>query len=149
MNSGIYCIDAGNQGFSLQGGQTLTGDNVLIYMKSGDVSWTSGGIHLSAIQSTDPITGEAYVYNGLLLYLASGNCSDVSITGNGTSSFIGTILAPCSNVKLAGGSSSGTTFNNQIISDTITLTGNNALTIVYNASQQWQPPTPPTVEMTQ
>jgi Tfp pilus assembly protein PilX len=149
MESGIYCIDAGNQGFSLQGGQTLTGDNVLIYMKSGGVSWTSGGIHLSAIQATDPNTGEPFVYNGLLLYLAPGNCSDVSITGNGTSSFIGTILAPCSNVKLAGGSSSGTAFNNQIISDTITLSGSNDLTIIFEASQQWQPPIPPAVEMTE
>jgi hypothetical protein len=143
MNPGIYCIDAGNQGFSLQGGQTLTGDNVLIYMKSGDVSWTSGGIHLSAIADT------TYTYGGLLLYLDPANCSQVSITGNGTSSFIGTILAPCSNVKLAGGSSSGTTFNNQIISDTITLSGSNSLTINFNATQQWQPPTLPAIELTQ
>jgi Putative Flp pilus-assembly TadE/G-like len=149
MDPGIYCIDAGNQGFSLQGGQTLTGNNVLIYMKSGGVSWSSGGTHLSAIQATDPDTGEPYVYNGLLLYLAPGNCSDVSITGNGDQSFIGTILAPCSNVKLTGNSSSGTTFNNQIISDTITLTGSQALTIVFDASQQWQPPIPPAIEVTQ
>jgi hypothetical protein len=49
MNPGVYCIDAGNQSFSLTGGQTLTGTDVLIYMKSGSVSWSSGGIHLSAM----------------------------------------------------------------------------------------------------
>jgi Flp pilus assembly protein TadG len=143
MNPGVYCIDAGNQGFTLTGGQTLTGTNVLIYMKSGNVSWSSGGIHLSAMSGMDP------ALDGLLLYVAPGNCSDVSITGNGTSSYTGTILAPCSNVKLAGGSSTGNVLENQIIADTITLTGSNTLNINFNASQQWQPPVPPAIEVNQ
>ena len=145
MNPGVYCIDAGNQGFSLSGGQTLTGSNVLIYMKSGNVNWTSGGVQLSAMQGVNPN------YDGLLLYLAQGNCSDVSITGNGTSRYVGTILAPCSLVKLAGGSSTGNQniLENQIIADRIQLTGSNTLTINYNAQQQWQPPVPPAIEMNQ
>jgi hypothetical protein len=144
MNPGIYCIAAGTHSFSLQGGQTLSGSNVLIYMISGDVSWTSGGIHLSAMKNVNPN------YDGLLLYLAPGNCSDVSITGNGASSYVGTILAPCSNVKLAGGSSTGNQniLENQIIADTITLTGSNTLNINFNATEQWQPPIPPTLQMT-
>jgi Flp pilus assembly protein TadG len=145
MNPGVYCIDAGNRGFSLQGGQTLTGNNVLIYMISGDISWTSGGIQLSAMQGVNAD------YDGLLLYLAPGNCSNVSITGNGSSHYVGTVLAPCSNVKLAGGSSTGNVnvLENQIIADTITLTGSNTLNINFNASQQWQPPVPPAIEMNQ
>jgi hypothetical protein len=145
MNPGVYCIDAGNQGFSLSGGQTLTGANVLIYMTSGNVSWTSGGIQLTAMQGVNPM------YDGLLLYLASGNCSDVSITGNGTSRYVGTVLAPCSNVKLAGGSSTGNqnVLENQIIADTLTLTGSNTLNINFNAQQQWQPPMPPEIELSQ
>jgi len=143
MNPGVYCIDGRNQGFSLSGGQTLTGSNVLIYMISGNVSWSSGGIHLSAMDGLDP------ALDGLLLYLAPGNCKDVSITGNGTSSYTGTILAPCSNVKLAGGSSTGNVLENQIIADTITLTGGNTLNINFNTRQQWQPPVPPAIEMNQ
>ena len=145
MNPGIYCINAGNQGFSLSGGQTLTGSNVLIYMKSGNVNWTSGGIRLAAMQGVSP------EYDGLLLYLAPGNCSNVSITGNGTSRYVGTILAPCSLIKLAGGSSTGNqnVLENQIIADLIQLTGSNSLNINYNAQQQWQPPVPPANEMTQ
>lgn len=143
MNPGIYCINAGNQGFSLSGGQTLTGSNVLIYMKSGNVNWTSGGVQLSAMQNVNPD------YDGLLLYMGQGNCSDVSITGNGTSRYVGTILAPCSLVKLAGGSSTGNQniLENQIIADEIQLTGSNSLNINYNAQQQWQPPVPPAIEM--
>ena len=145
MKPGIYCIDAGNQGFSLSGGQTLTGNNVLIYMKSGNVNWTSGGVQLSAMQNVNAN------YDGLLLYLAQGNCSDVSITGNGTSRYVGTILAPCSLVKLAGGSSTGNQniLENQIIADQIQLTGSNTLNINYNAQQQWQPPVPPAIEINQ
>ena len=145
MNPGIYCINAGNQSFSLSGGQTLSGSNVLIYMISGNVNWTSGGVQLSAMQGVNP------EYDGLLLYLAPGNCSDVSITGNGTSRYVGTILAPCSLVKLAGGSSTGNqnVLENQIISDRIQLTGSNTLNINYNAQQQWQPPVPPAIEITQ
>ena len=145
MNPGIYCIDAGNQGFSLSGGQTLTGSNVLIYMKSGDVNWTSGGIQISAMQGVNPD------YDGLLLYLAQGNCDDVSITGNGTSRYVGTILAPCSLVKLAGGSSTGNQniLENQIIADEVQLSGSNSLNINYNAQQQWQPPVPPAIEINQ
>ena len=143
MNPGVYCIDARNHGFNLTGGQTLTGNNVLIYMISGDVDWSSGGIHLSAMDGVSPLL------DGLLLYLAPGNCSDVSITGNGTSNYTGTILAPCSNVKLAGGSSTGNVLENQIIADAITLTGGNTLNINFNARQQWQPPIPPAIEMNQ
>jgi hypothetical protein len=143
MSPGVYCIDAGNQGFTLTGGQTLTGNNVFIYMKSGNVSWSSGGIHLSAMTDINP------ELDGLLLYLASGNCSSVSITGNGTSSYSGTVLAPCSNVKLAGGSSTGNVLENQIIADTITLTGSNTLNINFNASKQWQPPVPPKIQINQ
>jgi Flp pilus assembly protein TadG len=145
MNPGIYCIDAGNQGFSLSGGQTLTGNNILIYMKSGNINWTSGGVQLTAMQGVNPD------YDGLLLYLAQGNCSNVSITGNGTSRYVGTILAPCSLVKLAGGSSTGNqnVLENQIIADEINLTGSNSLNINYNAQQQWQPPVPPAIEMNQ
>jgi hypothetical protein len=145
MNPGIYCINAGNQSFSLSGGQTLTGSNVLIYMISGDINWTSGGVQLSAMQ------GVSEEYDGLLLYMAQGNCNGVSITGNGTSRYVGTILAPCSLVKLAGGSSTGNQniLENQIIADTIQLTGSNSLNINYNARQQWQPPVPPAIEMNQ
>jgi Flp pilus assembly protein TadG len=145
MNPGIYCVDAGNQGFSLSGGQTLTGSNVLIYMKSGDINWTSGGVQLSAMQGVNPS------YDGLLLYLAQGNCDSVSISGNGTSRYVGTILAPCSLVKLTGGSSTGNQniLENQIIADMVQLSGSNSLNINYNAQQQWQPPVPPAIEMNQ
>jgi hypothetical protein len=147
MQSGVYCISAGNGSFSLHGGQTLTGTGVTIWMKSGSVDWTSGGVNLTAI--SDP----SNLLHGLLLYMSGTdpykNCDVVKISGNGDSSFVGTVLTPCSLVTLSGGSSGGTTLQNQIIADKVNITGNNELTINYVADQQWQPPIPPTIQMNQ
>jgi hypothetical protein len=145
MQPGIYCIDIGTHTFSLSGGRVLSGSNVLIYMKNGGVSWTSGEIHLSAPQGVNPN------YDGLLLYMAPGNCQDVSITGNGGSSFVGTIMAPCSTVKVAGSSSAGNVgvLENQIVAGNIALTGGADLIINFNAKEQWQPPVPPAIEINQ
>lgn len=142
LQSGIYCLDTTNHGFVLNAGQQLIGNGVVIYMKSGKVSWSSGEVHLSAPSELP--------YKGLLLYMPykdPTNCSDVTINGNGTSTFTGSILAPCSNVKLTGGSG-GTGYNNQIIADTITLSGGTDIKINYDSDQQWQPPKFPTVELT-
>lgn len=145
MKPGIYCIDIGTHTFSLSGGQVLSGSNVLIYMKNGGVSWTSGEIHLSAPQGVNEN------YDGLLLYMAPGNCQEVSITGNGGSSFVGTIMAPCSDVKVAGSSSAGNVgiLENQIVAGNLALTGGADLIINFNAKRQWQPPIPPEIQMNQ
>jgi Flp pilus assembly protein TadG len=140
MDPGTYCINAGNQGFTLTGGQVLNGNNVLIYMLSGNVSWSSGGVNLSA-----PGAGSG-TYQGLLLYMDPSNCSQITINGNGTSTFTGSILAPCSNVKLTGGAG-GAGYNNQIIADTVTLSGNNNIVINYKADQNWQPPQSPVIRL--
>jgi Tfp pilus assembly protein PilX len=142
LQPGIYCLDTKNHGFTLNAGQELVGNGIVIYMLSGKVSWSSGGVHLSA-PTTKP-------YPGLLLYVSyknPSNCSEVTLNGNGTSTFVGSILAPCSNVKLTGGSG-GSGYNNQIIADTITLSGNTNIVINFDANKQWKPPTYPTVELT-
>lgn len=141
LQPGVYCLDTKNHGFTLNGGQELTGNGVVIIMLSGVVSWNSGAVHLTA-PTTEP-------YPGLLLsmsYENPKNCSDVTLNGNGTSTFVGSILAPCSNVKLNGGSG-GSGYNNQIIADTITLSGNTDIVINFDPNKQWKPPTYPTVEL--
>lgn len=150
MNPGIYCINIGNHDFSLTGGTELNGDGVLIYMMSGGISWTSGSYHLKAIYGKYS-DGTDFPYNGLVLAMAPGNCNNVDIEGNGSDTFIGTILAPCSQVKLTGSSSSGVpqSFNNQIIADTISVSGGAGLVINYDASLQWIPPKQPFVEENQ
>jgi hypothetical protein len=141
MDSGTYCIDAGNQSFSLTGGEKLNSDTggVLIKMTSGNVSWTSGTFNLSAESSG--------YYKGLLLYLPDpGNCSNVKINAGGVSTFSGTILAACSNVSIEGGASASG-YQNQVIADTVSLSGNSNIVINYDSGQQWVPPSPPILEL--
>lgn len=141
LQSGIYCLDTTNHGFVLNAGRQLIGNGIVIYMLSGKVSWSSGEVHLSA-----PSEGP---YDGLLLYLPHKdptNCSEVTLNGNGSSTFTGSILAPCSNVKLTGGSG-GSGYNNQIIADTVYLSGNTNIVINYDANKQWNAPTYPKLEL--
>lgn len=141
MQPGVYCLDTKNHGFSLQSGQELTGNGVVIIMLSGNVNWNSGSVTLTA-PTTEP-------YKGLLLYMSyenPENCSDITLNGNGNSTFSGSILAPCSDVKITG-SAGGSGYNNQIIAKTIYIAGNADITINFDANKQWKPPTYPTVEL--
>ncbi len=139
LTPGIYCIDVSN-GFNVTGGTSVNGSGVLIYMMSGGVNWNANTA-LSA--STDPNNQ----FQGLLLALAPGNNKSIDIQGSGSSTFTGTILAPESLVKLAGSSGSATELYNQVIANKISVTGGAGLVINYQASEQWQPPIPPAIEM--
>jgi Flp pilus assembly protein TadG len=141
LNPGTYCINASN-GFNVTGGTTVHGSGVLIYMISGGVNWNANTT-LSA--NTDPNSP----FEGLLLALAPLNSQSVNLQGNGTSTFTGTILAPESEVKLAGSQDSATVLYNQVIANKVSVTGGAGLVINYQANQQWQPPVPPAIEMNQ
>jgi Flp pilus assembly protein TadG len=138
LNSGIYCV-GGN--FRLNGGDTLSGDGVVIRVNNGDVRWNGGAeIHLSA-----PTSGP---FAGLLLFLPEGNTNVVVINGNSSSSFTGTILAPSADISIEG-TGGVTGLNCQVIGYTVDLTGTSATTINYNAGQNYWPPEPPAVQLVQ
>jgi hypothetical protein len=141
LKPGIYCINVSN-GFNLSGGTQVHGSGVLIYMINGGVNWNSDSALSASTDPNDP-------FQGLLLAMAPGNIQSVDIQGNGSSTFTGTILAPESLVKLAGGSGTTTELYNQVIANQITVTGGAGLDINYQANQQWQPPVPPEIQMNQ
>lgn len=140
LQSGVYCVDAGNQNFRLNAGDTLIGNNVVIYMITGGVTWNGQ----ATVRLDAPDNGP---YKGLLLFVAPTNTNPVSINGGGDSKIVGTILAPSSECSvLGGGGQDG--LQTQIICNDIKLSGNSDTTIVYNSDQQYQPPTLPVVELT-
>lgn len=147
LNGGVYCV---NGDFRVNGGDTLTGSEVLIVMKSGDISFNGGAtIQLSGIPG--PRTDDNQL-GGLLFYVpmpTNGNCpsNTVTINGNSASGFEGTILAPCSDVSITGTGGSG--LQGQIIGYTVDLAGTSSTTIIYNEDQNWQAPVPPQIELTQ
>jgi hypothetical protein len=138
LQSGIYCVD-GN--FQINGGDTLIGNDVVIYMMTGFIKWNGG----ATIKLNAPDSGD---YKGLLIYLPPTNTNTVTINGNGDSEIIGSIWAPGSQVIVeGGGGASG--LECQIIGDTVKLSGSSATTIDFKADLNYQPPIPPSIELSQ
>ncbi|MFT3895219.1 MAG: pilus assembly protein TadG-related protein [Anaerolineales bacterium] len=138
LQPGIYCVD-GN--FSINGGDTLIGDDVVIYLKTGTLKWNGGAtIRLNAPDSGD--------LKGLLIYQPPTNTNSVTINGNGDSAIVGSIWAPGAQVVVeGGGGASG--LECQIIGDTVKLSGSSATTIDFKADLNYQPPIPPSIELSQ
>lgn len=139
LQSGVYCVSNGN--FQINGGDTLTGHDVTIYIINGFVKWNGGAtINLDA-----PDRGP---YAGLLLYLPPTNTSPVSVNGNGDSHIVGSIFAPSSEITvLGGGGQNG--LQCQFVGDTVDLTGASDTIIDYRTTLTYQPPIPPAVELKQ
>jgi Flp pilus assembly protein TadG len=139
LQSGTYCVSNGN--FQINGGDTLIGTDVTIYMINGFVKWNGG----ATIKLDAPDSGP---YAGLLLYLPPTNRNDVTVNGNGDSHIVGSIWAPGSQIIVqGGGGQSG--LQCQFVGDTVVLNGGSTTNIDYQARLTYQPPIPPAIEMTQ
>jgi hypothetical protein len=141
LQSGIYCV---NGDFRLNGGDSLTGIGVVIRMApSSVVNWNGGAtVHLEA-----PTEG---AFPGLLLYVpSSSSCpaSTITLNGNSASTIVGTIFAPCADIKVDGTGDSG--IEGQVIGYTVDLSGNSANSIHYDDSKKFEALTLPAIELTQ
>jgi hypothetical protein len=144
LRKGIYCLE---DGINLGAGWNITTDlngntvhdptteGVFFFISGGDVEFNGNAYaFLHAISSNTNSNWQPEWFN-LLMYIP--NAADVHITGGSGSTFTGTILAPKSVVTLQGStdnSGGDVTLDAQIIADIIKITGNTALTIVYNES---------------
>lgn len=138
LQSGIYCVDGD---FRVNGGDSLTGDGVVIRMDDGVVSWNGG----ATIKLTAPTEGP---FSGLLMYLpSSSNCSTVTLNGNSDSVVVGSILAPCSEINVEGTGDSG--IEGQVIGYTVNLSGNSGTNIHYVDELNWDALTLPNVNLNQ
>ncbi len=135
---GMYCVDS----FDLHSGDTVNGDEVIIVVRTGTVTWNGG----ANINLTAPTSGD---FKGLLIYVPYENGSTVTIAGNFNSTFTGTILAPASECKLLGTSGSVGQLSSQVICYTVYIGGESATNITYNAGNLWQAPVPPSIELSQ
>jgi len=142
LSGGIYCV---NGDFRMNGGDTLTGDEVLIVMQSGDVSFNGGAtIQLTGLPGPQSETNQL---GGLLFYMPMSNSGTITLNGNSDSYFEGTILAPAANISIEGTGDQG--ISGQIIGYTVDFTGTSGSTIIYNDAQNWDAPTSPQIELTQ
>jgi hypothetical protein len=136
MASGMYCI-YGNKGFTSNGG-SITGIDIFIYMEDGD--FNLGGntlVQLSAVEPPntliDPSDND---WAGMLLFVDPNNTNPITIAGASNTLYSGTIYAPSSLVTLAGG---GTTMgiNAQVIGETVKVSGNADINIIYDESKNF------------
>ena len=142
LNGGTYCV---HNDFSVQGGETLIGHNVIIIMVDGDVTF-NGGATIELSGPAGPQTNEN-PYGGLFLYMPMSNTGTININGNSESGFTGTILAPAADVTINGTGGNG--IHGQIIGYTVDLSGTSNTSIVYNNDENWDAPVPPQIQLSQ
>ncbi len=136
LNPGLYCV---NGNFRLNGNDTLTGSEVVIFMESGDIHWNgNGALHLSA-----PTSGP---FKGLLIYFPLSNTSEIRINGTSDQSWTGTILAPASPIVLLGTADSDA-YHSQMIGYTVEFGGTFDGIIRYNDEENYDETVPPQIEL--
>lgn len=126
LQPGIYCLDTD---LSLTNGHSITGSNVLIWLKDGHVFSIQGGtLNLSKRTEGDY---ERYVLIADSDF--SGQVPNCDINGGATATFTGTIFTPYCDIALDGGAKT-TSLSAQIIAYTVKVTGSQAVNLTYNAS---------------
>ncbi len=136
MQPGLYCI-TGSQGMTINGGEFI-GENVTIYVEQGGITINGNvdPLQLSAPQDSNYTPA----IQGVLIYLAEGNTSDINLQGNSNSSFLGLIYAPDGDVDISGTNGTTPTFNTQIIANNVFISGNADLDINFDGPQNYQRP---------
>jgi Flp pilus assembly protein TadG len=135
---GLYCVHNGN--FSLHAGDSLTGKGVLLYIIDGSVTLNGQTTIDLEAPTTDP-------YKGLLMYLPPSNDKTVSISGGGSVTMVGSILAPSSLISVTGSGSTDAPLNTQLVGKDVKFVGGSKITIRYIPDQQYQPPIPPSLQL--
>ncbi|MFM8322004.1 MAG: TadE/TadG family type IV pilus assembly protein [Chloroflexota bacterium] len=140
--SGLYCIDDGNGIDVHNAGGSFSGTDMTIVVMGGNVTLNGGSVSVQA--PADPYTGPAIA--GVALYLPTqyygpspASCGDVNqeikINGNNTSNWNGSILAPCSDISLEGGSITNA-LKAQVIGWNVNTRGNANLFVDFSSSNK-------------
>jgi hypothetical protein len=144
LQKGIYCLE---DGINLNSTWTITTDldgdghesseGALFFVKGGDLAF-NGSSHLDIHAINTTADGFPERLLNYLIYVPPANHADIRITGDNSSTFTGTILAPTSYVVVNGGSDAdaGTIhLGSQIIGYAVSLEGNGTLDIYYDADE--------------
>jgi hypothetical protein len=157
LNPGLYCI-TGSKGVSITGGKVWgpadyepgsdlpfeTG--VAFYLTTGGFS-TLGGANVrltAAMQGScedgeDPCPGIKHpAMTAVLIYLAQNNANSVTLLGDSTSDYVGLVYAPAGTVQIGGTSNGLSSYNVQVIADTVVVHGSPEMTLHYDDElQRW------------
>ena len=117
LSPGVYVM---NGNTVINGGSTLSGSGVMLYIASGQ--WImNGGSHVDLVAQT---TG---TYAGILFFQSRTDNSQFIVNGDATSAWQGALYVPDGQLLLNGGSNvAAYTF---VVADTILVNGNDTFTI--------------------
>jgi Flp pilus assembly protein TadG len=140
LDPGMYCI-YGSDGISTTGAADISGSGVLIYLQDGGLNFAGGSaVDLVAEHNWDVLVDpSANDWKGMLIYADPGNTSTISMEGNASSTYEGTIYAPSSLCTFEG-TGSASVVDAQMICDKVRFDGDAEITISYSASKVFKKP---------
>jgi hypothetical protein len=127
MNPGIYYFNGPN-GFSMQGGGSVTGNGVMLYFTGTSTINTIGGGSKMDVTLSPMTTGP---YAGILMYQDPNDLSAPSLGGDDQSNFTGALYFPSVTVTWYGDAKDSTV--GMIISAALAFSGNPTINITGDA----------------
>jgi Flp pilus assembly protein TadG len=116
FGSGVYIVGGD---LNLSGSGSISGSGVTFYTESSTSITGGSNLTLSA-----PTSGS---YSGVLFFQARNDGDSLTVSGGSGTSVEGILYAPAAAVTLSGGST-GATMSLDVVSDTLTVTGNGTFT---------------------
>ena len=136
LEPGLYCLDGDLQ---IDNG-TFVGEGVTFFMRgSSDVHINGGDITLAAPQDGQVLDVSGNELNGMLIFQAYGNNSELKLNGNADSYFEGTVFVPDANCQI-NGTGTSVALDMQVVCDTIEFIGTADLYIDYDDSTKVDDP---------
>ena len=137
LSPGLYCV-TGSKGIAINGGSVL-GNGVTIFIQTGGVT-INGNVSPVDLRAPEEAPDPSPAIPGVLIYLADGNTNTISVTGNSTSFYLGTVYAPDGDLYFSGSSGTDPTFNTQLIGDNVEVSGGATIDINFNDDENFEKP---------
>ena len=137
LNPGLYCI-TDSQGISITGGE-LNGNGVTLFLAAGGVT-INGNVSPVDLRAPEETPDPAPAIPGILIYLANGNTKTISVIGNSTSFYLGTVYAPDGDLYFSGSSGTNPTFNTQLIGKNVEVSGGAIIDINFHDDENFENP---------
>ncbi len=137
LNPGLYCI-TGSKGIQITGG-SVSGDGVTIFITNAGIS-ISGNVSPVDLRAPEESPDPSPAIPGILIFMAHGNTDTISMTGNSTSFYLGTVYAPDGDLYFSGSSGTEPTFNTQLIGNNVEVSGGATIDINFNDEENFEKP---------
>jgi hypothetical protein len=163
MERGLYCLDGD---LTVNAGGNLNGmAGVMVYMRGSKNDPSSVAINGGATVNLHSITGTTLTdangkeWSGMLIYMDYDNTGTVELTGNGSTTYYGTVYAPGPTTKdyqnttnkdakcSVSGTGDSLNLRAQLICYSVNFTGDARINITFNEEELYHDP--PHVELAQ